>query len=92
MEDESLTLTGDLNVSDVEWIVQYQIADPFKFLFRIKDPEITIRDLSGRTVLQRSFFKEPNQKIDVRSLPKGPYVIAVVTDNEVVYYQRILKD
>ena len=51
MDDESLTLTGDLNVSDVEWIVQFQIADPFKFLFRIKDPEITtIRDLSEAVV------------------------------------------
>ncbi|HKL26303.1 MAG TPA: FtsH protease activity modulator HflK [Desulfuromonadales bacterium] len=46
LEEESLTLTGDLNVSDVEWIVQYQIADPFKFLFNIKDPVGTIRDLS----------------------------------------------
>lgn len=46
LDDESLTLTGDLNVSDVEWIVQFQIADPFKFLFKIKDPVGTIRDLS----------------------------------------------
>lgn len=45
LEGESLTLTGDLNVSDVEWIVQYQIADPFKFLFRIRDPKSTIRDI-----------------------------------------------
>lgn len=50
LEDESLTLTGDLNVSDIEWIVQYQIADPFKFLFRIHDPEATIRDLSEAMV------------------------------------------
>ncbi|MBW2512616.1 MAG: FtsH protease activity modulator HflK, partial [Deltaproteobacteria bacterium] len=33
LEEESLTLTGDLNVSDVEWIVQFQVADPFKFMF-----------------------------------------------------------
>ena len=46
LDEESLTLTGDLNVSDVEWIVQFQIADPFKFLFNIKDPVGTIRDLS----------------------------------------------
>ena len=36
LEEESLTLTGDLNVSDVEWIVQYQIAEPFKFVFHIR--------------------------------------------------------
>ncbi len=45
LEEEALTLTGDLNVSDVEWIVQYQISDPFKFLFRINDPVGTIRDI-----------------------------------------------
>lgn len=50
LEDESLTLTGDLNVSDVEWIVQYQIADPFKFLFRIRDPQATIRDIAEAVV------------------------------------------
>ena len=36
LEEESLTLTGDLNVSDVEWIVQYQVADPFKFIFILR--------------------------------------------------------
>ena len=30
--DESLMLTGDLNVIDVEWVVQYRIADPIKYL------------------------------------------------------------
>ena len=45
LEEESLTLTGDLNVSDVEWIVQFQVSDPFKFIFRIKNPVETIRDI-----------------------------------------------
>lgn len=48
--EESLTLTGDLNVSDVEWIVQYQIIEPEKFLFNISNPRATIRDLSEATV------------------------------------------
>lgn len=50
LEDESLTLTGDLNVSDVEWIVQYQIADAFKYLFQIHDPQAAIRDLAEAMV------------------------------------------
>jgi membrane protease subunit HflK len=45
-EKESLMLTGDLNVADVEWIVQYQIADPKKYLFAAQDPQINIRDVS----------------------------------------------
>lgn len=50
LEEESLTLTGDLNVSDVEWIVQFQVADPFKYIFRIKDPVGTVRDISEAMV------------------------------------------
>ena len=50
LDEESLTLTGDLNVSDVEWIVQYQIADPFKFVFRISRPIETIRDIAEAVV------------------------------------------
>lgn len=43
---ESLMLTGDLNVADVEWVVQYQISDPFKYLFKASEPEKNIRDIS----------------------------------------------
>src|SRR6266498_284241 len=31
--EEALMLTGDLNVGDVKWIVQYRIADPVQYLF-----------------------------------------------------------
>lgn len=43
---ESLLLTGDLNIADVEWVVQYKIQDPKKFLFSIRDPRRALRDLS----------------------------------------------
>lgn len=45
-EHESLMLTGDLNIADVEWIVQYRIADPMLYLFRIRSPEQALRDAS----------------------------------------------
>lgn len=45
-KDESLMLTGDLNVADVEWITQFQIAEPQKFLFNIREPIQNIRDIS----------------------------------------------
>jgi membrane protease subunit HflK len=45
-EDESLMLTGDLNVLDLEWIVQFKIKDPFSVLFNIRDIRKTLRDLS----------------------------------------------
>ena len=44
--DESLLLTGDLNIADVEWVVQYQISEPRKFLFDIRDVTRSLRDLS----------------------------------------------
>ena len=45
-DKESQMLTGDLNVADVEWIVQYQIADPKKYLFHAQDPHQNLRDVS----------------------------------------------
>jgi len=43
---ESLMLTGDLNVADVSWILQYEISDSWKYLFHARDVEQTIRDVS----------------------------------------------
>lgn len=43
---ESLMLTGDLNVIDVQWVVQYRIADPDKWLHRVRSRTETIRDVS----------------------------------------------
>jgi len=45
-QEESLMLTGDLNVAEVEWIVQYKITDPYKYLFKIRNPTKTLRDIS----------------------------------------------
>ncbi len=45
-EEEELMLTGDLNSALVEWIVQYKIADPVKFLFRVRSPRDTFRDMT----------------------------------------------
>lgn len=44
--DESLLLTGDLNIADVEWVVQYKINDPQKYLFSVRNPRYALRDLS----------------------------------------------
>jgi len=45
--DESTMLTGDLNVAVVEWIVQYRIADPYRFLFRVANGDMVFRDLTA---------------------------------------------
>jgi modulator of FtsH protease HflK len=43
---EALMLTGDLNVAVVEWIVQYKIKDPYQYLFKVKNVEPMLRDIS----------------------------------------------
>jgi membrane protease subunit HflK len=43
---EKSMVTGDLNAALVEWIVQYRITDPEKYLFDVRDPGTTLRDIS----------------------------------------------
>lgn len=44
--DESNMLTGDLNTAEVEWVIQYRIDDPERYLFRVRNVDETLRDLS----------------------------------------------
>lgn len=49
---ESVMLTGDLNIIDVEWIIQYRIDDPRAWLFHVANRDKTIRDISQSVVNQ----------------------------------------
>ena len=46
LADESVMLTGDLNVAVVEWIVQYRVADPYEYLFKVRNLEDTFRAMN----------------------------------------------
>jgi modulator of FtsH protease HflK len=56
---KSRVLTSDVNLIDLHFAVQYQFTDPIKVLFRVRDPETTlsevsesaIREVVGRSVL-----------------------------------------
>ncbi len=48
--EESTMLTGDLNIVDVEWIIQYRIDDPKAWLFNMDDRPKTIRDISQSVI------------------------------------------
>ncbi len=39
-------VTGDLNAAEVQWIVQYSISSPTDYLFHLRNPGSTLRDLS----------------------------------------------
>jgi membrane protease subunit HflK len=43
---EKNMVTGDLNAAEVSWVVQYRIGDPFQYLFRMRNPEETLRHAS----------------------------------------------
>lgn len=57
INEEALMLTGDENIVEVQMIVQYRVADPTKYLFRLRDPErtlhvaseVALRSVVGRT-------------------------------------------
>jgi membrane protease subunit HflK len=51
-EDESLMLTGDLNLANVEWVVQYRIEDAYKYLFKVRSIESTLREISESSMRQ----------------------------------------
>ncbi|MFP4385555.1 MAG: FtsH protease activity modulator HflK [Spirochaetia bacterium] len=50
--EESIMLTGDLNIIDVEWIIQYRIVNPQDWLFKVQDKQKTIRDVSQSIINQ----------------------------------------
>lgn len=52
LDEESLTLTGDLNIIRVEWVVQYRISDPIKWLYEVREAEHTLRDVSEAVMRQ----------------------------------------
>lgn len=50
ISSESTMLTGDLNIVNVEWIIQYKIENPKQWLFGVYEKENTIRDISRSVI------------------------------------------
>ncbi|UTC73989.1 FtsH protease activity modulator HflK [Treponema sp. OMZ 792] len=52
MLHESSMLTGDLNIINVEWVIQYKIVDPKAWLFNVEESQRnkTVRDVSKSVV------------------------------------------
>ena len=68
--EESLMLTGDENIVDVDFEVQWKINDARKYLFNIQNPEITVkevaeaamREIVGKNDIQ-SILTEAREKV-----------------------------
>lgn len=50
LDNEKLVLCGDLNVVAVEWVMQFTISDPYKYLFKVRNVEGTLRAVSEAAV------------------------------------------
>ncbi|WP_461247087.1 FtsH protease activity modulator HflK [Treponema sp. R6D11] len=48
--NESVMLTGDLNIVDVEWVIQYRVVDPKAWTFNVNERRGTIRDVSRSAI------------------------------------------
>ena len=81
---ESWMLTGDLNIADVRWIIQFKIKNAADFLFNVRDVENTIRDVSEaalRLIIGDRSFTEVVQTDRV-----------AIADQAKLYMQQILDD
>ncbi|MFO7727306.1 MAG: FtsH protease activity modulator HflK [Desulfonatronovibrio sp.] len=83
-KDESLMLTGDLNVIDVQWIIQYRIEDPISYLFHVRDTPKTIRDIT-EAVMRRAV----GNRIGSDVLTTGRVAVASEAKTEI---QKILTE
>jgi modulator of FtsH protease HflK len=56
--NESLMLTGDENIVDINFVVLWQIKDAGQFLFNIRDPEPTVKAVA-ESVMRETIGKTP---------------------------------
>jgi membrane protease subunit HflK len=63
--DESNMLTGDLNTAVVEWVVQYRIEDPEKYLFKVRNSSETFRDMSEAVMRETVGDRTVNEVLTV---------------------------
>ena len=81
---ESWMLTGDLNIADVRWIIQFKIKHASDYLFNVRDVENTIRDVSEATL---------RLMIGDRSFTEVVQTDRVaIADQSKLYMQKILDD
>jgi len=78
--DESLMLTGDLNLADVEWVVQYRISEPYLFLFRVRNAEKTLRDMSESVVRKVVGDRTVNEVLTVGRMEVASTVEALLQE------------
>jgi modulator of FtsH protease HflK len=84
-QDESLMLTGDLNLADVEWVVQYRISDPYNYLFKVRNPEKTLRDMAEAAMRQVVGNRTVNEVLTIGRAAVALRVQEILQDLNVEY-------
>lgn len=77
-EDESLMLTGDLNLADVEWVVQYRVKNARNYLFKVRNLEQTLRDIAESAMRQIVGDRTVNEVLTVGRAEIGGELEALV--------------
>ncbi len=65
LDEESLMLTGDLNIADVEWVVQYRIVDAYDYLFKVRNVRETFRAMTEAVVREAVGDRTVNEVLTV---------------------------
>ena len=78
--DEAVMLTGDLNLANVQWVVQYRVSDPYNYLFKVRNPDNTLRDLSEAVTRQVVGDRTVNEVLTVGRAEIASEVKALVQE------------
>jgi len=74
VENECKMITGDLNIVNVDFFVEYKVSDPVKYLFNAKNPEEILKNLV---------------QSQIRNVVGSSGVDSVLTDGKVTIQQDI---
>ena len=83
-EEESIMLSGDLNVIDLQWTVQYKIKSPVDYLFRVHEVESTLDDMSESVVRRIAGNRYADEVLTV-----GRASIADMAQREMQYFMDL---
>ncbi len=83
-EEESIMLSGDLNVIDLQWTVQYKMKSPVDYLFRVHEVESTLDDMSESVVRRIAGNRYADEVLTV-----GRASIADMAQREIQYFMDL---
>ncbi|MDA1273215.1 MAG: FtsH protease activity modulator HflK [Verrucomicrobia bacterium] len=81
---EALMLTGDENIVEAQIVVQYRVAEPSKFLFRLREPEVAL-SAATEVALRSTVGSMTIDQVMIEERAK-------VQDDARVFIQRLMDD